>query len=872
MNLFDNILNQSKNKFLGTQPSVPSTPSFMTPQAPRTVNYTAPQVQQKPSMTLFSDEQKMFQKMKADNLDDNTAYSMLKKRRMDILGGNDITQEETDILKRMQADNVPVKQAVSMIQQRRKDQFNKKYEEGNLLQKGAYNALAFGAGNLETLAKYSWNALDFITGGTVGFWDEVKKMEQVTQSPEFSQSSAFKAGTYAPDVALAVSPIGWGYLAGAKWLPQLAMRSGVVGAWFGWVQPILEQWSDVSIWDIATGAATGAAVWAVASPVLSKAFKYGQAGYYGWLEWAGKSIARDVKWWLNAITPSGANISTKANRFNANEIREFTRTTGQSPWDFATSRGMTKVWDDAVVEATRLWQASKDQADDALKAIKWRFRFADEWEDLLKTTIDDLETRLINTKSPDSKRISQLKAKYEDSGLTMSEINEIKRAYSNNYKYSFVDVGSEAALRSRNLQDAVRKWQFKVAEENGLTNLKEINKTTQGWKMFADSLSKKLQWSSANNALSLTDAVMLSGATPENIALYLWRKLASSSAVKQWAIKLFSKKTKPSIIEASMWDIQNSNFLKNVNRGVSGAGNRSGGKSLVRPVGLIEAPKWQATGAKNFRVNQPKEAPAQKSDITSKSIIRRPWTKSQAQVKEEVQLAKQAKRQSELKLISDDIASATERARYGGTGNTRIETQLNGKMDAWKMTREEAIDIATEILKDVQEKWVSSKYKYIDKQKLESYINDLYSNKKMPTFDDLLNEPLIKPKNESKVIKPTSPQVKPVEKKVLTPKKESATMGDMETKKLKKPKALRVYDVIKSKNNDITAVPFDDFYSLARVSTKWMTKDKAWWLWMNKMIQKVEKWESVDIEILKKYPLAGSIIKDFLKTRINPFE
>lgn len=40
-------------------------------------------------------------------------------------------------------------------------------------------------------------------------------MEQVTQSPEFD-SIAFKAGTYAPDVALAVSPIGGGYLAGAK--------------------------------------------------------------------------------------------------------------------------------------------------------------------------------------------------------------------------------------------------------------------------------------------------------------------------------------------------------------------------------------------------------------------------------------------------------------------------------------------------------------------------------------------------------------------------------------------------------------------------------------------------------------------------------
>ena len=33
-------------------------------------------------------------------------------------------------------------------------------------------------------------------------------MEQVTQSSEFSDSTAFKAGTYLPDVAMAVAPIG----------------------------------------------------------------------------------------------------------------------------------------------------------------------------------------------------------------------------------------------------------------------------------------------------------------------------------------------------------------------------------------------------------------------------------------------------------------------------------------------------------------------------------------------------------------------------------------------------------------------------------------------------------------------------------------
>ena len=605
-----------------------------------TKQYIAPEVQQKPTMTLFSDEQKMFQKMKEDNLSDDQSFAMLKKRRADILWGNDITQDEKSILLRMQSDNVPVKQAVDMIQKRRKDQFQKKYDEANLLQKWAYNALSFAAGNLETVAKYGGNTLDFITGGQMGFWDQVKKMEQVTQSPEFD-STAFKVGTYLPDVAMAVSPIWGGYLAGSKWMTGLQWakilskewaknitqwliwRSAVVGAWFGASQPILEKWSDATMGDIASWAWQWALVWAVASPVISKTLKYGKAGYYGWLEGAGKSISRDIKGGVQAITPSGANISTRANRFNANEIRDFKKMTGESPWEFATSRGMTKTGDDAVVEATNRWQASKDQADDALKAIQWRFKFT--WEkDFLKTTLDDLDTRLTNTESPDLWRLKKLKSKYEDSGLTMSEINEIKRLYSNNYKYSFVDAGSESALRSRNLQDAVRKWQFKVAEENWLTNLKEINKTTQGWKTFADSLSKKIQGSSGNNAVSLTDWIALSGWSPENIALYLGKKLASSDTIKRWAIKLFSKQTKPSIIQASKADIQQSNFQKNVNRGVSGVGDNSGGKSLVRPVGLLQSPSGKATWAKNVRVNQPIE----KSPIKNEwQVWKRPWTK-----------------------------------------------------------------------------------------------------------------------------------------------------------------------------------------------------------------------------------------------------
>lgn len=34
----------------------------------------------------------------------------------------------------------------------------------------------------------------------------------------------------------------------------------------------------------------------------------------------------------------------------------------------------------------------------------------------------------------------------------------------------------------------------------------------------------------------------------------------------------------------------------------------------------------------------------------------------------------------------------------------------------------------------------NKKYSYIDKKQMENYLNDLYSNKKIESFDDLLNE------------------------------------------------------------------------------------------------------------------------------------
>lgn len=74
----------------------------------------------------------------------------------------------------------------------------------------------------------------------------------------------------------------------------------------------------------------------------------------------------------------------------------------------------------------------------------------------------------------------------------MSEINEAKRIYARNHKFTWEQRASDGAVNATNLQNDLRKWQMKLAEESGLENLAEINKTTQAWKAFADSLEKRL--------------------------------------------------------------------------------------------------------------------------------------------------------------------------------------------------------------------------------------------------------------------------------------------------------------------------------------------------------------------------------------------
>jgi len=548
---------------------------------------------------LFSDEQNIYDQMITDWLDDTTARWLIGKKRKTLL--TEISQEEWKVLSQMITDWLDSETAAKVVRENR-------YKNLPLWKKALKVPFDVSVWATWLATEQVWNLLDFTTGWQFDFkkqWEEARMI--------------WKRTTWDSLAAKTWEVVLWAWEMMAIWPKKIASTmkwrtvQWAIVWWAIWAwSPILEKWADVTPWEIVKWWAVWATIWAAATPILEKAvapiiwktiqkvWKYWKAWIKWWAKGAWKSIVRDIKRPFTEIKAKwiapekAASLSTKANRFNAKDIEDFKRITWETPGEFATKRWMTKVWDEAVEEATSLYRKSMSEADDALKMIDWNFKIK-KWPDYLWEMLNDLEWRLIKTIWPWSRKVKLLNKKYNTQWLSMSEINKIKRLYSRNFKYSWLEAGWESALRSKNLQDWVRKWQFKTAWEEWLSNLKEINKTTQWWKTFADNLSKKLKRSSWNNNISLTDWVTLSWWNPSNIALFLWKKTWELTPVKRALIKTLGKQTKPSIIQANRWSILKSNIKKrNVNVDRILRDRTSGSSTPVfmkpKPLGL---PEWK---------------------------------------------------------------------------------------------------------------------------------------------------------------------------------------------------------------------------------------------------------------------------------------
>lgn len=114
-------------------------------------------------MTFFSNEKKVYDKMLGMGVPQDVAVQKLKDKRKELMGGDTrLTDKETAEMKKMQAEGVSSKDAVSKV-------LSARSSAEPLWKKVGRGTVDVMAGNLQTIANYGGNVLDFATLGTQGY-------------------------------------------------------------------------------------------------------------------------------------------------------------------------------------------------------------------------------------------------------------------------------------------------------------------------------------------------------------------------------------------------------------------------------------------------------------------------------------------------------------------------------------------------------------------------------------------------------------------------------------------------------------------------------------------------------------------------------
>jgi hypothetical protein len=256
---------------------------------------------------------------------------------------------------------------------------------------------------------------------------------------------------------------------------------------------------------------------------------------------AAKTVAKGTN---DALTTplKPENIMQRVARLPKGAQAKFEKTSGESVGAYLTKRGIFGDTENISQQLYKRFSQSKDTADAALAQLPGRYNPTP-----LRTALKELLERETRVSSPgalskDFKRTRELNNKLNKGGLDMSEINEVKRIYERNVRLDFVKQNlPEGVARSTNLDNALREWQFTQAKKLGLNNLPDINKETRLAKQLLDAIGKETAGSLGNNALTLTDYILLAGGDPTAVSAFFGKKVLSSKAVQSAIAKKLYK-------------------------------------------------------------------------------------------------------------------------------------------------------------------------------------------------------------------------------------------------------------------------------------------------------------------------------------------
>ncbi len=253
----------------------------------------------------------------------------------------------------------------------------------------------------------------------------------------------------------------------------------------------------------------------------------------------GKNIVDKVG---NKIIPESTEIMNRVARLKPNDAKQFENLAGKTHGEYLTETGNFGTPDEIIKKEAAKFTRSKDTVDTELSKLPGTFEDGSIADALQGLAEKAKSTSGANVKSPYFNRVIELDAKHASKGLTMDEINEVKRLYERNVKLGYNKlVNGEKVEQATNIDNALREWQVKKAQELGFNNISELNKQTQLSRFVVDKLGEQLIGQNGLNGVNLTDWVMLSGGDPTAIAGFLTKKFFSSKSVQSKVAEFLNK-------------------------------------------------------------------------------------------------------------------------------------------------------------------------------------------------------------------------------------------------------------------------------------------------------------------------------------------
>jgi hypothetical protein len=442
-------------------------------------------------------------------------------------------------------------------------------------------------------------------------------------------------------------------LASTAYQEGIPETAGMVGRgivkWVGeWAEKVSRTYREEGLLPAINKTAVGLTKYAVENPldVLSPSLvkPIGNALKTGTVQ-TGKAIVRGaevvapkVVQGIKKITPTIpkaeellVNQLEKTNRMNPTKYTEFQQLSGERAGKFMADRKITGDAESNVAKLYDNFTKSKAEADTWLDAIQKTYKTT-ELPSSMQDMMSELQKRFAYTKDTGAlKTVNDAMAKAENGTLSHSDINAIKRLYEQKVKVNYIkDQNSLEVERATNIDNDVRNWQFDEASKLGFDNLKLINKETQLNRYLADNIGEKIARQLGNNNISLTDWIIAGQvpATPQALALLAGKKFAEKAIPKlyqKWLEKIAKLPTK----EAPVANIKNISKMEAIRKSVNPQYDTN--RLLVSPRNSSRTPTTitpEVTLPTGEKWKQTIKSPNIKSDITSKSIIKRPTNES----------------------------------------------------------------------------------------------------------------------------------------------------------------------------------------------------------------------------------------------------